>query len=172
MSPAKVAEALQDYRAKRNFSLTPEPDALNASSGDAPSFVIQKHDATRLHYDIRHELNGVLLFWAVPKGPSFDPTDKRLAMGTEDHPLSYVSFEGAIPPKRYGAGHVIVWDRRTWTPLIDPHAGLQEGKLVIEAGVPASSPATAMTGPRRCRRWRATWQRSSSERPGSTPSRW
>ena len=132
VATVSAGDALQPYRAKRNFGLTPEPQAGAASSGDALTFVVQKHSATRLHYDFRLELDGVLLSWAVPRGPSFDPIDKRLAMRTEDHPLSYASFEGTIPPKQYGAGHVIVWDRGTWTPINDPRAGLREGKLVFE----------------------------------------
>ena len=96
------------------------------------SFVVQKHWASRLHYDFRLELDGVLLSWAVPKGPSFDPKEKRMAIHVEDHPLSYGDFEGTIPPKQYGAGTVIVWDRGTWEPVGDPHEGLRDGKLVFK----------------------------------------
>ena len=110
------ADPLQRYSAKRNFALTPEPKAVREADAKALSFVIQKHWASRLHYDFRLELDGVLLSWAVPKGPSFDPLQKRMAIHVEDHPVSYGSFEGTIPPKQYGAGTVIVWDRGTWEP--------------------------------------------------------
>lgn len=127
-----AADPLQHYRAKRDFSRTPEPQDAATAPGAARSFVVQKHAATRLHYDFRLELDGVLLSWAVPKGPSFDPADKRMAVRTEDHPLSYASFEGTIPKGQYGAGTVIVWDRGHWTPVGDPRAGLAEGKLVFD----------------------------------------
>ena len=127
-------DPLARYWSKRDFAVTSEPRGARdeaAASGNALSFVIQKHHATRLHYDLRLELDGVLLSWAVPRGPSFDPTDKRMAIHVEDHPLSYASFEGTIPPRQYGAGTVIVWDRGTWEPAVDPHQGLKEGKLVF-----------------------------------------
>jgi bifunctional non-homologous end joining protein LigD len=129
-----AADPLQRYRAKRDFEQTPEPPPARAAAraGRPLSFVIQKHDATRLHYDFRLELDGVLLSWAVPKGPSFDPADKRMAVRTEDHPLSYGGFEGRIPAGQYGAGTVILWDRGTWHPLGDPHAGLAAGKLAFD----------------------------------------
>lgn len=127
-----ATDPLSRYWAKRNFDVTAEPRGEQASSGDALSFVIQKHAASRLHYDFRLELDGVLVSWAVPKGPSFDPSDKRMAIHVEDHPLSYGSFEGTIPPKQYGAGTVIVWDNGWWQPVGDPHEGLKKGKLVFE----------------------------------------
>ncbi len=126
-----AANPLERYWAKRDFAVTAEPRGEHADSGPALSYVIQKHAASRLHYDFRLELGGVLLSWAVPKGPSFDPTVKRMAIHVEDHPLSYGSFEGTIPPKHYGAGTVIVWDNGRWEPVGDPHQGLADGKLVF-----------------------------------------
>ena len=125
------ADALALYKAKRNFAVTAEPSEGGVASPDALTFVVQKHAASRLHYDFRLELGGVMVSWAVPKGPSFDPKEKRMAIHVEDHPISYASFEGTIPPKQYGAGTVIVWDRGTWEPVGDPQAGLAAGKLVF-----------------------------------------
>jgi len=108
----RAPHPLAEYRAKRSFDKTPEPagDEMRPDT-DALAFVIQKHAATRLHYDLRLELDGVMLSWAVPKGPSYDPSEKRMAVRTEDHPISYNSFEGTIPRGQYGAGSVIIWDR-------------------------------------------------------------
>src|ERR1700728_1339158 len=127
--------ALEEYRRKRDFRKTPEPPAERLRTRPAPAraanlaYLIQKHDATRLHYDFRLELDGVLLSWAVTKGPSVNPADKRLAVRTEDHPLSYGSFEGTIPKGEYGGGTVMLWDTGTWEALGDPHAGLKKGHL-------------------------------------------
>ncbi|MEO7854077.1 MAG: DNA ligase D [Rubrivivax sp.] len=134
MAEKAPPDALARYASKRNFAITSEPHAAAApieAAADGLSFVIQKHHASRLHYDFRLELDGVLLSWALPKGPSYDPSDKRMAIHVEDHPLSYAGFEGTIPPRQYGAGTVIVWDNGTWQPATDPRQGLKDGKLVF-----------------------------------------
>ncbi|HKL46234.1 MAG TPA: DNA ligase D [Roseovarius sp.] len=122
--------SLDAYEKKRDFDVTPEPRAeLLEAGGDRLSFVVQKHDASSLHYDLRLELGGVLLSWAVTKGPSADPSQKRLAVRTEDHPVAYGAFEGTIPEDEYGGGTVMLWDSGWWEPLHDPAEGLKEGKL-------------------------------------------
>jgi bifunctional non-homologous end joining protein LigD len=122
---------LQTYRAKRNFGRTAEPRGA-ASRKKGQRYVIQKHAATRLHYDLRLELDGVMLSWAVTRGPSLVPGDKRLAIHVEDHPIEYNTFEGTIPKGEYGGGTVMIWDRGTWSPDHDPHKGLQKGHLDFE----------------------------------------
>ncbi|WP_292038152.1 DNA ligase D [Massilia sp. UBA6681] len=124
-----MPDALKLYKAKRNFDITSEPLDGGAPSTEALTFVIQKHWATRLHYDFRLELDGTMKSWAVPKGPSYDTHDKRMAVHVEDHPISYSDFEGTIPPKQYGAGKVIIWDKGTWEPVGDPHEGYRKGNL-------------------------------------------
>jgi bifunctional non-homologous end joining protein LigD len=122
---------LARYQRMRDFERTAEPrGAVRPRAGH--SFVVQKHDATALHYDFRLELDGVLKSWAVPKGPSLSPADKRLAMQVEDHPVSYRDFEGTIAEGGYGADPVIVWDRGNWRPIGDPHEGLRKGALKFE----------------------------------------
>ncbi|MBZ9791141.1 DNA ligase D [Rhizobium sp. 3T7] len=128
--------ALEAYQAKRNFKVTPEPRG-SRRGGKSPvpaalSFVVQKHDATRLHYDFRLELDGVLKSWAVTRGPSLNPDEKRLAVHVEDHPLDYGDFEGIIPKGQYGGGTVLVWDRGTWTPNGDPHKGYKKGHMEFD----------------------------------------
>ncbi|HEX5545082.1 MAG TPA: non-homologous end-joining DNA ligase, partial [Nitrospira sp.] len=126
----KSSEKLQQYRRKRNFQHTTEPRGDSAPrSGSALRYVIQKHAARRLHYDFRLELDGTLKSWAVPKGPSLDPSEKRLAMHVEDHPMEYADFEGIIPARQYGAGTVMVWDRGQWIPDGDPKAAYEKGRL-------------------------------------------
>ena len=129
---SRATDPLATYRKKRDFGKSPEPRGDVAQAGQQLSYVIQKHAATRLHYDLRLELDGVMLSWAVPKGPSYDPREKRMAVQTEDHPISYNSFEGTIPRGQYGAGNVIIWDRGTWEPIGDPRAGREAGKLVFQ----------------------------------------
>ena len=133
-SRSEDGDALSTYRAKRAFDRTPEPGGLAPKAAPQPGglLIVHMHDATRLHWDLRLELNGVLMSWAVPKGPSANPADKRLAVKVEDHPLEYGDFEGIIPEGNYGAGTVIVWDRGIWVPLEDVQAGFEKGKLLFE----------------------------------------
>ncbi len=134
--------SLDEYQRRRDFEATPEPSGNKIEKGvrsrrksvddHALQFCIQKHDATRLHYDFRLEINGTLKSWAVPKGPSLDPTVRRLAVHVEDHPLDYAAFEGHIPEGHYGAGDVIVWDRGVWIPQDDPAAAYEKGRLKFQ----------------------------------------
>ena len=123
---------LAEYNRKRRFDITPEPAGKKISPAKqrALEFVIQKHRASRLHYDFRLQHDGVMLSWAVPKGPSLDPANKRFAMQTEDHPIEYNHFEGVIPEGQYGGGTVMIWDRGMWQPEVeDVEAALQKGDL-------------------------------------------
>ncbi|MFW5878948.1 MAG: DNA polymerase ligase N-terminal domain-containing protein [Myxococcota bacterium] len=127
--PMTDGMGLDKYRQMRDFRRTPEPKGRERSSGRERVFVVQKHAARRLHYDFRLELDGVLLSWAIPKGPSLDPKTKRLAMRTEDHPIAYGDFAGVIPKGEYGGGTVLAGDRGSWTSLGDPRAGMRKGHL-------------------------------------------
>ncbi len=139
MAPRRTADAapvardtsIAAYRAKRDFTRTGEPPPGSvAAASESPVFVVQKHDASRLHYDFRLEHDGVLWSWAVPRGPSMDPHDKRLAVHVEDHPLGYAGFEGTIPAGEYGAGTVEIWDRGTWAGVgADPAADMARGEM-------------------------------------------
>jgi bifunctional non-homologous end joining protein LigD len=129
-----MPDLLKKYRGMRDFGDTPEPAGRSKKLARGPIFVIQKHAASHLHYDFRLEMEGVLKSWAIPKGPSYDPAVRRLAMMTEDHPYDYAAFEGVIPEGNYGAGNVIIWDQGTWEfiePGDDPVAALKAGKLTF-----------------------------------------
>ena len=127
-----TSNALANYHRMRDFAHTAEPQGQVRTSADRLAFVVQKHAARSLHYDFRLELDGTLKSWAVPKGPSLDPTVKRMAVQVEDHPLSYADFEGTIPPKHYGAGTVIIWDRGAWSPVGDARKGLRDGHIKFD----------------------------------------
>lgn len=127
-----MADLLHTCKSKRNFAITSEPAQGGTPNEKTHAFVIHKHWATRLHYDFRIEIEGVMKSWAVPKGPSYDPKEKRMAIHVEDHPVSYNTFEGTIAEKQYGAGKVIIWDKGNWIPPIDPQQGYQDGKLTFE----------------------------------------
>jgi bifunctional non-homologous end joining protein LigD len=124
---------LERYRSKRNLAETPEPAGSMRGAGESRIFVVQKHAARRLHYDFRLAIEGVLASWAVPRGPSMNPADKRLAIRTEDHPLEYADFEGVIPAGQYGAGAVMVWDKGSYEPEDDipPAKQLARGKIGV-----------------------------------------
>jgi len=164
--------ALERYRQKRNFRVTPEPRGkVKQTRSGTLSFVIQKHAARRMHYDFRLELDGVLLSWAVPKGPSLDPNDKRLAVHVEDHPIDYIDFEGVIPQGEYGGGSVMVWDQGLWLPVAnDPVAELQHGslKFVLRGKrLKGGWALVRMGGERNARGWLLIKERDRYARPGS-----
>ncbi len=156
--PAKKAPAkrlgLDVYKRKRDFTKTPEPTAKRAKDRGPLRFVVQKHRATALHYDFRLEAGGTLHSWAVPKGPSLDPKQKRLAMEVEDHPLEYANFEGIIPEGEYGGGTVMIWDEGVWMPMepdVDPVKALKKGelRLVLDGKKLKGSWTLVNTGDRR-----------------------
>ena len=137
VNPRKAGRALERYRSKRDFQITSEPRGgeekkPSRNGAGALPFVVQKHAATRLHYDFRLGWRGVLKSWAVAKGPSYYPGDKRLAIQVEDHPIEYGDFEGTIPKGQYGGGTVMVWDTGTWEPLGDADKGFDEGHIKFE----------------------------------------
>jgi len=130
----KADPRLEEYRRKRDPSRSSEPPGGATTGSDTPCFVIQKHDASNLHYDVRLEVDGVLKSWAVPKGPSTDPGEKRLAIATEDHPLGYADFEGVIPEGEYGAGTVLIWDCGPYDNITEKEGGLHPMAKALEAG--------------------------------------
>lgn len=167
----KPGDTLALYRTKRDFTKTAEPRGLRARAG-GNRYLIQKHDARRLHYDLRLEMDGVLKSWAVTRGPSIDPVDKRLAVQVEDHPLEYGDFEGTIPTGEYGGGTVMLWDSGTWEPLGDAHRMLRDGRLTFQLRgkkLKGEWHLVRMRGSPREKRvnWLLIKSRDDAERPGS-----
>jgi DNA ligase D-like protein (predicted 3'-phosphoesterase) len=172
----RAADSLAIYRAKRNFRRTPEPRGSRRRKGAdwPPIFVVQEHTAKRLHYDFRLEVDGVLKSWAIPKGPSLDPREKRLAMQTENHPIEYARFEGDIPAGEYGAGRMVLWDRGTYEPLpsrtgepVTMAEAVDEGRVRVWLKGRKLSGAFALTrmgaGPRP--RWLLVKMKDEAHRP-------
>lgn len=158
--PADGSDPLAAYRGKRNFHITTEPEgAVDVGAGGR--FVIQKHWASHLHYDFRLEVDGVMKSWAVPKGPSLDPSVKRMAVAVEDHPVSYASFEGTIPAGQYGAGRVIVWDQGHWQPVGEAREGLQSGHLKLD-----------LAGEKLRGRWALVRLKKQDTKKGSSQQAW
>ena len=153
-----MADNLEKYRQKRDFKITAEPEGI-VKKTTGHRYLIQKHAATRLHYDFRLELDGTLKSWAVTKGPSLDPADRRLAVEVEDHPVSYGTFEGTIPQGQYGGGTVMLWDEGTWEPIGDPHEGLKKGdfKFILHGGRLQGSWVLVRMKPRPQDRGRNNW---------------
>ncbi len=161
--------SLAEYERKRKFGETPEPKPVEAKHGGW-RFVVQKHRATRLHYDFRLELDGVLKSWAVPKGPSFDPADKRLAMQVEDHPVEYIAFEGRIPGGNYGAGSVMVWDEGTWEPYGSEKMNAAEREAHARAMLEKGDLKFELSG----KKLKGSWvlAKMKSKRPGTKGTEW
>lgn len=168
-TPPPARDLLAKYREKRTLDRTPEPTGVVAG-GSGRLFVIHKHAARHLHFDLRLEMDGVLRSWAVPKGPSFDTADKRLAVLVEDHPIEYGDFEGVIPEGNYGAGGVILWDRGRWTPIEDPVEGLRKGKLLfLLDGYKLHGKWTLVKLKKGDREWLLIKERDSYATPGGRP---
>jgi bifunctional non-homologous end joining protein LigD len=163
---------LAEYQRKRDFSRTREPIGSRTKDGGEQRpllFVVQRHAARRLHYDFRLEMDGMLKSWAVPKGPSLDPSAKRLAVQVEDHPIEYAGFEGVIPEREYGAGTVMIWDRGTWAPEGDPIKAYEQGMLKFELQGERLRGRWMLVrmGQRKKHYWLLIKERDGEARPGS-----